>query len=526
MSPFRFCWRLLWRGATAWSAVLAVVVLSGVATYSTAYPTAESRRSLVIGLGTNKGLVALYGKGVGLDTAGGFLAWRYGTGLILIAALWALLAVSRLLRGDEDEGRVDLLLASPLRPLPLLRAQMTAFLVAAALFGTVAIAACLVSGLAVTGSILFGLAATGTAVLFGSLAAVTSQVVSPRRAAAGWVGASLGASFLVRAVGDTAPGREWLVWLSPVGWVEQLSPFVADSILPLVPMVTASAALMAVAAWLRTRRDLGVGLADGLAATRSGGTRLSSALALDRRLTRGPLIAWSAGVFLTGLILGFIAYDLAVFTEQDSNTRELLARIAGPGYQGSESFLAFIFAIVGVGLALFAGSQVVSGREEEASGRVDGLLTMGVSRTGWLTARAAVIAAATIVVAVVFAIGTWIGTILSGAPISVVTALGASLNALPVAFVFGGLALLTFGLRPRWTTVVAFGSVIAGYLVQVAGGAASAPSGLLDLSPFTHVSLVPAQPADLTAAAVMVAVGVGFGVLGAVAFNHRDVVPA
>ena len=52
-----------------------------------------------------------------LDTAGGFAVWDAGWIWQLILAVWAILTVTRFLRGDEDVDRIDLVLAVRSAPL-------------------------------------------------------------------------------------------------------------------------------------------------------------------------------------------------------------------------------------------------------------------------------------------------------------------------------------------------------------------------------------------------------------------------
>ena len=50
-----------------------------------------------------------------LDDAGGFTVWRTGLPVLVLASVWILLAATRITRGEEDAGRLDLLLAGRLR---------------------------------------------------------------------------------------------------------------------------------------------------------------------------------------------------------------------------------------------------------------------------------------------------------------------------------------------------------------------------------------------------------------------------
>src|SRR5450756_3170018 len=51
-----------------------------------------------------------------------------------------------------------------------------------------------------------------------------------KRQASGIAGAALGLSYLLRAIGDSSSGQrlQWLSWLSPIGWGQQVRPFAGE----------------------------------------------------------------------------------------------------------------------------------------------------------------------------------------------------------------------------------------------------------------------------------------------------------
>ena len=60
----------------------------------------------------NPAVRALYGMPFDVTSAGGFAVWRAGTFICVIAGLWAVMASTRVLRGEEEAGRWDLLLTA------------------------------------------------------------------------------------------------------------------------------------------------------------------------------------------------------------------------------------------------------------------------------------------------------------------------------------------------------------------------------------------------------------------------------
>lgn len=526
MTPFRLSWRLLWRGAAVWSGMLGIVTIVGVRAYNQLYPTEAARQLAVTEFRNIRALSALYGRTIGLDTPGGFIVWRYGSFAAVVAGLWGLMAVSRLLRGDEEVGRTEIVLSGAVGATRLLLTQLAAFALGVVVLALGPLLGCLASGLQLGGSALFAIAVAGPALVFGMIAALTSQLFDARRRAAGWAGAALGIAYLLRALGDGAPERSWVSWLSPVGWTGRISAFTDPSPLPIVLIVALSAVLLVGCVALVRRRDVGAGLIGARARARAHLRRVRSPLALDWLLARGTAIAWAVGVAVYGYVLGFLAADMIDYLRSDKNLMDMFSRIGGNSIVTVKGFLGLTFTIVSIVLAAYAGSMVSAARTEEAEGRVEGLVTSGVGRGRWLGARVVVGGGGVVALALVGAFAAWVGTVTNGSSIGLGETLLGGLNAVPVAMVFGGLSLLAFGLFPRTTAFVAYGAVAVAYVVQMIGALAGAPSWVTDLSPFAHVAAVPAVPVDVTTTIVMLAIAAALGLGGLVAFRRRDITAA
>ncbi len=72
--------------------------------------------------------------------------------------------------------------------------------------------------------------------------------------------------------------------------------------------------------------------------------------------------------------------------------------------------------------------------------------------------------------------------------------LEAGANCLPVALLFLGVAALAYAVAPRASGGIAYGLVTVAFLWQLVGSLLGAPRWLVELTPFAHVGLVPAQP--------------------------------
>jgi ABC-2 type transport system permease protein len=98
------------RSALVWGCVFGVYVASSALGYAASYKTAVQRAQLVATFGTNVGVNALFGPAHQIGTVAGFTAWRSLGVLSIVGGVWGVLAGTRLLRGEEDAGRWELLL--------------------------------------------------------------------------------------------------------------------------------------------------------------------------------------------------------------------------------------------------------------------------------------------------------------------------------------------------------------------------------------------------------------------------------
>ena len=93
-----------------WGYIFGVVVASSAVSYSTIYKTQAEREHLAAAFGSNKASSALFGPAPQLQTVAGFTVFKSFMTLIILGGVWGLLTGTRLLRGEEDAGRWELLL--------------------------------------------------------------------------------------------------------------------------------------------------------------------------------------------------------------------------------------------------------------------------------------------------------------------------------------------------------------------------------------------------------------------------------
>jgi ABC-2 type transport system permease protein len=489
-------------------------------TYNATYDTLAERVELARTFGENTGTRLLYGTPHDLLTTGGWISWRLGV-LPVFAALWGLFGAVRALRSEEESGRQELVLAGIVGRRTAFRAAMAAVGAGALLLWLATFLAALPAKVDVAGAAYLALALNSPALVFAGVGALTSQLAPTRRGALGLGGAALVVSLVARMVADTSDPLSWLSWLTPFGWAEELRPFAGAQPLLLVPIALLTMALIVASGRISQRRDIGAGL---LAARDSAPPRLAGLLspaAQALRSQRGSLLAWLLGCSAIALLLGVLSATASEGISDDLN--EQFQKL-GTSLTSAEGFLGLEFLFLIVAICVLVCFQLAAAREEEAEQRLETLLALPVGRRRWLSGRLGVAVVAAAAIALAAGILAWAGAASAGAGVSLGKMLEAGLNCLPVAVLFLGLGALAYALVPRASNAIAFALVGASFLWDTVLALADVPSWLLDLSPFHHVALVPAESLDALGAVVMALIGVVAGVAAVALFERRDLI--
>ena len=217
------------RSAVVWGAVLGALVLDLALSYHSRFPTAASREQFAQAFGHNTAFAAIFGPARRLDTAGGEVAWLCLSLLIILGAIWGLLTATRLLRGEEDAGRWELLLAGQTTRRQATGQAMTGLAAGWAVLWALTAGCTLAAGsrpdvgFPVSASLFYATAATASAAMFLAVGALASQLAPTRRQANGLAAAVFAVAFLIRMAADSVSGLAWMRWASPLGWFERTS---------------------------------------------------------------------------------------------------------------------------------------------------------------------------------------------------------------------------------------------------------------------------------------------------------------
>ena len=369
------------------------------------------------------------------------------------------------------------------------------------------------------GSVTFGVSFTMLGLVFTCLALVAAQISENTRVVYGIAGAVLGASFIVRAIGDIGDGT--VSWLSPIGWVQKTRPFAGERWWPFLTTIAAAACLLVVARAFASRRDLGGGLVQPRPGRPTASPSLGSPLGLAVRLQRGSLLGWSSGVLLTAVAYGSIADSIDDFVRDNKALADMFT--SGGGASLTQSYLATslrILALLGAGFAIQSALRL---RSEETLLHAEPLLATPVARRRWAMSHLLVACGGCVVLLTLSGLGVGLSYGLVGGGIGVVPGLLAdALAYVPAMWLTVGITFALIGLLPR-LVVLAWVFLAVCFVIGLLGGLLDLPGWLMDVSPFDQVPLLPAETVRAVPLVVLGVVAFGLCWAGLIGLRRRDI---
>lgn len=503
------------------------VAASSALTYVNSFPTEASRGTLAASLSGDAGFSDLFGQVDAIGTVGGYTAYKCYVFLTTIGAVWAALAVTRLLRGEEEAGRWELVLAGRTNPA---KATMATLWGVAAAVGVVVVGTTALTmvagarpgvGFSPFGSAVFGLSIAMAPAVFAAVAALCSQLAQTRRLATALTMGVLAVAFVLRMIGDSSPGSRWLLWATPLGWVELVRPFTSNDLWPLVPAGALIAVACGAAVALASRRDVGGGALATSAVTKVRPFGLRSPLGLATRLNAPVLCGWAAGIAAASFVFGIVAKAAASAVAESISANSVLVKLGASG-GGAKQFLGVVFLLTGAVLALVPASQIGSAREEEASGRLAQIVAGPPSRRMWLAGRLALSAGAVVGMGLLAGAAAWAGARSQGLRVGLISTIIAGVNVIPTALVALAIGALTLAIAPRLATIAVYMVVGWSLIIDLLGTLVTSLNGLTRLSLFHYVALAPAEDPNWVALAAYTVVAVFLAFASVLIFDHRD----
>lgn len=514
-----------------WLLVIIGTAASMPAALTETYGTEAARESYSLAIGTN--VVGRMFGGLLDDTSLGsvMMVEAFAFIAVLVMVMNSLLIV-RHTRANEEAGSMELIQSARVGRFTPLAAALIIALVTNVIVAVGIASVFNASGdLPTDGNWLFGIAQGAVGMSMAALGAIAVQLFNSARVTSVFLSLSIGAMYLLRALGDgfarTVDGKLeslWPTWLSPLGWGQQVYPYTRQDIWVFGLFAGFIVVSVAVGFWLLTRRDVGQGLVADRPAPATASPLLATQTGLAWRLQRITLFGWMVTIALLGLIYGGIANQVKMLAKDNLVLEQYVTAIGGTG-KLQEAFFGTIIALASMTVLAYVAQALGRLQSEETSGRLEAVLATNVNKYAWLGAHAFIVSIGSVLLlaisgATMGLASTW-ATGGDGSQIGEFTV--ASLAYAPAVLACAAVVLLVFAYVPRLTS--AAGWLIFGVLIGLNqfGTLLDLPQWVLDISPFAHVPAAPLEEIVMKPLVILSAVAVTITAVAFVRFRSRSI---
>jgi ABC-2 type transport system permease protein len=525
----RFVSRRSLKGALLWGVIFSFYVSAKTLTYVQAYSTQISRQHLASSLGSNVGIETLLGVAHHIDSVAGYMVWNALCIIAAAGAIWAIMIATKTLRGEEDSGHWEMLLAGQTTParatINTLGGLFSALGIIFAILALSVLALGQKSGvnLTVSSSLFFALTLVLGAAEFLAVGSLASQLMAVRTRAVALSVVVFGVFYMLRVIADTTSDH-WLLNVTPLGWIEKLQPMYGSRPIWLVPIAVFTICLSAIAVILASKRDLGAGIFADKNTAKTNNFLLGTPIGSAIRLTKNTILGWLAVITVASFFYGTLAKSAVQAITQSTTAEKALGRLAqGTQINGVTQFLGITFFFVMLLISFSAATNIGHIREDEAEGYLDNLIVRPLSRLRWLFGRTLIILLTIFIAGILSSSVSWFGDALQHGGVSYHVLLLAGANAVIPGIFILGIGVFGLGVLPRLTAAISFGAIGWSFLIMLLSSGLNINRWLLDTSLFHHVSLAPAAPANWHTNLGVIAAGCALYLIGALMFNRRDV---
>lgn len=484
---------------------------------------------------------------IGVDKPGGYAMWKLGFGIFVIC-IWPILAASRMLRGEEESSRLDVLLTAPRSRVRVALEKVAALGTALLLIGLIIALITSTADLkyrdfALGDALLFGLNIALICMVFGGLSLFISHFTRERGTAAGATGGLLILFIVLDMLHRVIPNTEWISRLSPIYYFNLSKPLVPSygaSFGGMFVQFALAAVLTGAGVWLFVRRDIGdiVALPGWLGRVQQAGPASSALPVRDWSLRSVyarslgqlamPTLWWTVVIAgLGGLMVPLVeqmASQLQNLAGSSPFFKQLLDSLGGAGAAFNESLLSFIFFYLPLLIMAFAVTQVNRWESDVDDGRLEMVLARPHSRQSVILARFAALATSTVIISLVTLLAILVGAALTGVSLNTGNLAVASLYLIPMGLFVAAIGYFAGGwLRSAADTGLLSFLMAAWFFISFAGPDLKWSSSILKASPFYYYGTPVLHGIQTGNILVIVAVGIVALVLATVRFARRDI---
>jgi ABC-2 type transport system permease protein len=425
-------------------------------TYITAltYPNVYKSQEEIMGFALtiqNPAMIAMMG--IGYDISEYTTATTFAHEMLLLTAvamaIMNIMLTARLSRGDEEDGRVELISSLPVGRLSYIGAAgaiiiLTNFIII--LLIGVGLPLLNLKGINFEGAMLYGCLLGFVGLGFAGFTFLFAQLANTSKLASGLSYVCLIIFYIIRAIGDTS--NEAISMVSPLGWIGKSRVFVDNNWWPIIVSLGLSIILFGIAYYLNSLRDMGSGYLPVFKGKDQASKLLKTPIGLIVRTQKVQIITCGLGIFFLGLSFGSIFKDFETYFKDMQIIKDIIGITEGSNIL--VLILEYVIKMMSLFTAIPALMIVLRIKNEETKHRIDHIYSRNVSRTKFVINHLLVAMVVGLLMQLLLALGLWItGANVIKADVSFIEMILYSLSYLPAIYVFLGLAILLIGWFPN-----------------------------------------------------------------------------
>ena len=307
-------------------------------------------------------MVALFGKmPTGASTTADIFAAEMTVFMAIMAVVMNYSIVIKNLRGEEESGVTEIILAHAVGKLSLLSATMIEAVIlnlGIGLLYSFGLTFANLSGTDINGNFLLGLGLGFAGLMFASIAALTSQLTDNSRNSTILAYLIFGIMFIARMSTDISDPK--LTWWIPFGWVEKFSTYQQNNWTPVGLMISFTIVITALAFWINSKRDVNAGIIATRSGRKTASIFLNGTFTLFLKLHKTSIIVWTIGLLILGFTYGSIFSDIGDIIKTNPTMAQLLGSkaIHAANVAIIKQFISILMIVFAV-LALIPGTQII-----------------------------------------------------------------------------------------------------------------------------------------------------------------------
>lgn len=500
------------------------------AAYAAAFPDQHSRDALVASLSSTPALGFMAGEIRDAASPASYAIYKSITLVTLITGVWGIAVTTKLLRGQEEDGRLEAVLVGRTTKASASAQILVGFFYSIVVSFVICWALIAALGAAPNVNLDAGHAALLTVgtyapvLFFGALGVLTSQLALTRGRALAYSIVPLLGFYVLRGAANSVSDWNDLKRFTPFGWTDLLNPVLDPQTYWIYPTIVSAVIAIPLGLYLAKKRDLGQSILPQSTHARSHFYLLGSDLGLAVRQNIWTFVAWCAGSLAFAGLMAAIAKLGADLLSKSPIAVKVFSRLGFSHLDLTIAFLGFGGMFIVLILLFMTSIYIGSIRNQEAKGYLDNILIQPITRSGWLARRLAVCAVMTTTIALLAGYTIWQVAALQGISIDLWIMLQNSLALTGTLFLLLGIGTVIYSILPRFAVVAMFAVIIWADLSDVLKAFFKLDDWITYTSLLHYISFSPTKTPDWVQFAWLVGIGLVLMTIGVWRFTQRDIV--